>query len=85
MKMNASGDQSGLSHAIEIIDKVVANPKAQALTGTGTAGMAIDYHVMEWLPEIISVVGGVLGLVLTAMMIAHKWIQIKKDLKGLKE
>ena len=66
----------------DIVEAVLASPKAQAVVASATTGIAIDHNIMSWLPQYVSIVGGALGLVLTTMMIFHKWIQIKKDLKG---
>jgi len=66
----------------DVAGLILNSPKAQAVTASLTTGIAIDYNVMSWLPQTISIVGGVLGIVLTTMMIVHKGIQIKKDMRG---
>ena len=66
----------------DVAELILSSPKAQAVTASLTTGIAIDYNVMSWLPQTISIVGGLLGIVLTTMMIMHKYVQIKKDLKG---
>lgn len=63
----------------DIMDAVLSSPKAQAVTASLTTGIAIDASVMEWLPQTIALMGGVLGIILTTMMIVHKGIQIKRD------
>lgn len=77
MKMELEGKP--LDHAREIAEHAISNPKVQAITASATTGLAIDYQMMEVLPQIISVVGGALGLVLTSMMIYLKWLEIKKE------
>lgn len=72
-------EESPLNQAKEIAEHTINNPKVQALTASTTTGLAIDYQMMEILPQIISVVGGALGLVLTSMMIYLKWMEIRKE------
>ena len=67
----------------EIVDVVLSSPKIQTVVASGTTALAIDHNIMKWLPDWITVIGGSLGIVLTIMMIIHKWIQIKKDLDTL--
>ena len=65
----------------DAVELILSNPKGQAITASMTTGIAIDASIMSWLPQTISIIGGLLGIVLTTMMIAHKYVQIKRDLK----
>lgn len=64
----------------EIVEMVLSNPNAQMIVASSTVSVPIINTVMDWAPNVITVVGGSLGIVLTAMMITHKYIQIKSDL-----
>jgi len=66
----------------ETVEAIISNPKVQGIVGTGTTAMAIDHNLMQILPEYITVVGGALGIILTSMMIVHKYIQIRNDIKN---
>lgn len=66
----------------EIAEQIINNPKAQTMVASSATALAIDYNVMQWLPSYITVIGGSLGIVLTIMMIVHKYIQIRNDLKA---
>lgn len=78
--MNVTEETGAKNLIKELIEPILGNHKLQTLTATGTTGIAIDYHVLSTLPVIITIIGGSLGIVLTSLMIAHKWIQIKKEL-----
>jgi hypothetical protein len=52
------------------------------VVASGTTALAIDYNIMHIIPSIITVIGGSLGIVLTIMMIVHKYVQIRNDLKA---
>ncbi len=64
----------------EIIEYVLSSPKAQAMVAGGSGLIAVDNSIMRILPEYITLIGGSLGIVLSALMIAHKIIQIRNDL-----
>ena len=68
-------------NAKEIADQVISNPKAQAVVVGVSTGSAIDYQIMQWLPTVVSLTAGILGIVLTSLMIVKTYIQIKNDLK----
>jgi|8_EtaG_2_1085327.scaffolds.fasta_scaffold105939_2 hypothetical protein len=68
----------------EVADQVIANPKSQALVVGVSTGTAIDASILNWLPEMVSLTTGVLGIVLTSLMIVRTYFQIsqiKKDMK----
>lgn len=64
----------------EIVEMVLNNPNAQMIVASSTVSVPIINTVMDWAPNVITIVGGSLGIILTAMMITHKYIQIKNDL-----
>lgn len=66
----------------EIAEQILTNPKAQTMVASSATAMAIDHNIMQWLPQYITLVGGSLGIILTLMMIVHKYIQIRNDLKA---
>ncbi len=61
----------------ELLDLALSSPKVQAIVASGTTGLAIDYNIMSWLPPVISLVGGIFGIVISVMIIRHKHIQMK--------
>lgn len=65
----------------EVVEMLLSNPNAQMIVASSTVSVPIINTVMDWAPNVITVVGGSLGIVLTAMMITHKYIQIQNDLK----
>lgn len=67
----------------EIVEQIIQNPKSQAGVLSATAAIGVDHQLLKMLPDYITIVGGSLGIVLTCMMIVHKWVQIKRDLKDL--
>lgn len=80
MTMNGTEELGAKNLIKELIEPILGNHNLQTIAATGTTGIAIDYHFLSTLPFIITMVGGSLGIVLTSLMIAHKWIQIKKEL-----
>lgn len=66
----------------EALEQVLSSPKAQTLVASGTTALAIDHNIMQWMPQYITLIGGSLGIILTIMMIIHKYIQIKNDLNA---
>lgn len=80
MTMNANGNHLSIESVKVIGDHILSNPNAQALTATITTSLALDRVMLEIIPKYIAIVGGTLGLILTAMMIVHKYIQIRNDL-----
>lgn len=65
----------------EIIELVLSNPNAQKIVASSAVSVPIIDTIMGWAPNVITVVGGALGIILTAQMIIHKHIQIRNDLK----
>ena len=65
-----------------IVEHIINSPKAQAIVASGTVISGVDYNIMQILPQYLTVVASGLGVILTIMMIVHKYIQIKKDLKN---
>lgn len=74
MTTSANGLESGKQ---ELLDIALSNPKVQAVVASATTGMAIDYNIMAWLPPAISISAGVMGLVVSVMIVRHKGIQMK--------
>tara|TARA_R110000823_G_scaffold179223_1_gene311601 strand:+ start:464 stop:688 length:225 start_codon:yes stop_codon:yes gene_type:complete len=66
----------------EIIEVILSNPSAQKAVASSATALPIINTIMDWAPSVITIVGGLLGMVLTAMMIVHKRIQIRNDLKN---
>lgn len=66
----------------EVVEYILNNPKVQSMVVGGSGLIAVDSSIMKILPEYITVIGGTLGIVLSALMITHKVIQIRNDLKA---
>ena len=66
----------------EVVEYILSNPKVQSMVVGGSGLIAVDSSIMKILPEYITVIGGTLGIVLSALMITHKVIQIRNDLKA---
>lgn len=69
------------SEKIQIAEQILQNPKSGAAAVGGLAAVGLDHWVFQALPDIITIVGGVLGIVLTSLMIVSKWLEIRNKLK----
>ncbi|MCP4957213.1 MAG: hypothetical protein GY919_16715, partial [Photobacterium aquimaris] len=68
----------------DLVDFALSNPKVQSGMMALLTGAVIDLNIMAWLPQSITMISSLLGVVYFILNIWHKRILIKKDLLEIK-